>query len=363
MIGLKSILYKGIKNYKVYVRKIINEHKNKHKLQGERMNIMQIAKLAGVSSATVSRFLNQGYVSEENKEKIQKVIDETGYVPSAHAKTLRTNKTNVIGVILPKISSAAVSSIVEGISTELGRKGYNVLLGNTDLNIEKEIEYLNLFKNKQVDGIIFVATILTPKHYEVLKAIKVPIIIVGQEVEGYTCIYHDDFGAMYALTKTFIEKGHTKLAYIGVTTADKAAGENRQLGYEAVLKENNLPVIKELIQEGTFSMKSGFEKMKVLHESHIELDGIICATDQIAIGAMEYMKENWPQKLEKISIAGVGNTQSAKVVTPKLTSIKYYYEKSGEEAAKLIVAAQQGDKEAVQKIKLGFEIQMRESLR
>nr|WP_302598005.1 LacI family DNA-binding transcriptional regulator [uncultured Cellulosilyticum sp.] len=327
------------------------------------MNITQIAKLAGVSSATVSRFLNDGYVSAENREKIQKIIDETGYIPSAHAKTLRTNKTNVIGVILPKISSAAVSSIVEGISTQLGKTGYNVLLGNTDLNIEKEIEYLGLFKNKQVDGIIFVATILTEKHYEVLKTIKVPIVIVGQEVEGYNCIYHDDFGAMYALTNAFIEKGHHKLAYIGVTTADKAAGESRRLGYEAALKAHQLPIDEALIQEGAFSMTSGFEKMKVLHESHKEIDGVLCATDQIAIGAMEYMKESWQERLDTMSISGIGNTQSSKVVTPKLTSVKYYYEQSGEEAAKMIVAAQEDAAEPIQKIKLGFELKVRESLR
>lgn len=327
------------------------------------MNITQIAKLAGVSNTTVSRFLNDGYVSAENREKIQKVIDETGYIPSAHAKTLRTNKTNVIGVILPKISSAAVSSIVEGISTQLGKAGYNVLLGNTDLNIQKEIEYLNLFKNKQVDGIIFVATILTAKHYEVLKTIKVPIVIIGQEVEGYNCIYHDDFGAMYALTNAFIEKGHHKLAYIGVTTADKAAGESRRLGYEAALKAHQLPVLEQLVQEGAFSMTSGFEKMKVLHEQQQEIDGVLCATDQIAIGAMAYMKENWQEKFEQISISGIGNTQASKVVTPKLTSVKYYYEQSGQQAASMIVAAQEGEAWPVQKIKLGFELRVRESLR
>lgn len=326
------------------------------------MNITQIAKLAGVSNATVSRFLNQGYVSEEARAKIQKVIDETGYVPSTYAKTLRTNKTNVIGVILPKISSAAVSSIVQGISMQLGKSGYNVLLGNTDLSLEKEIEYLNLFKNKQVDGIIFVATILTPKHHEVLKTIKVPIIIVGQEVDGYTCIYHDDFGAMYALTNMFIKKGHTHLAYIGVTTADQAAGENRRLGYEVALKENGVVLSKEYIQEGSFSMDSGFEKMKVLYESKVPLDGVICATDQIAIGAIEYLKETDKVLLETLSFAGVGNTQAAKVITPKLTSIKYYYMKSGEEAARLILAAQQ-EQIPCEKIKLGFEIAVRESLR
>ena len=93
------------------------------------MNINKIAELAGVSRTTISRYLNNGYVSE------------TGYVPSSFAQTLRTKKTNLIGVILPKISSSTISRIVDGISTELKKDGYNVLLGNTDLDIEK-IEYI-----------------------------------------------------------------------------------------------------------------------------------------------------------------------------------------------------------------------------
>ena len=109
------------------------------------MNINKIAELAGVSRTTISRYLNNGYVSEKNRKKIQKIIDETGYVPSSFAQTLRTKKTNLIGVILPKISSSTISRIVDGISTELKKDGYNVLLGNTDLDIEKEIDYLKTY--------------------------------------------------------------------------------------------------------------------------------------------------------------------------------------------------------------------------
>ena len=326
------------------------------------MNISQIAKLSGVSSATVSRFLNNGYVSKENREKIQKIIDETGYIPSVHAKTLRTKKTNVIGVILPKLSSSAVSRMVDGISTELGKEGYNILLGNTDLNLDKEIEYLNLFKNKQVDGIIFIATILTPAHLQVMKSITVPIVVLGQEIEGYHCIYHDDYGASYKLTKAFIERGHRQVAYIGVTHDDKAVGVERQRGYEAALKESGLQVDKALIEEAEFSMESGYIQMKKIYEKGIEIDAVIGATDQIAIGALEFLKENAPKSLDEISLAGMGDTQSSKVVTPRLTSMHYHYKTSGQKAAQMIVATQQQENVEIKKVKLGFELQIRESL-
>ena len=102
------------------------------------MNINEIARLAGVSRATVSRYLNDGYVSDEKKAVIRKVIEETGYQPSSQAQMLRTKKTKLVGVIIPKINSDTVGRMVAGISDVLNRSGYQLLLANTDNNIEED---------------------------------------------------------------------------------------------------------------------------------------------------------------------------------------------------------------------------------
>ena len=154
------------------------------------MNINEIARLAGVSRATVSRYLNNGYVSEEKKKVIRQVIEETGYQPSSQAQMLRTKKTKLVGVILPKINSNTISREVAGISDILTKKGYQIILANTNNDIEEELKYLSLFKDNQVDGVIFIATILTQKHKKMLKEYKVPIVLLGQLLEGYPCIYH-----------------------------------------------------------------------------------------------------------------------------------------------------------------------------
>lgn len=112
------------------------------------MNINEIARLAGVSRATVSRYLNKGYVSEEKKEIIRKVIEETGYQPSAQAQTLRTKKTSLVGVILPKINSDTISREVAEISDVLTARGYQLILANTNNNLDEELKYLSLFKRK-----------------------------------------------------------------------------------------------------------------------------------------------------------------------------------------------------------------------
>ena len=135
------------------------------------MNINEIARLAGVSRATVSRYLNNGYVSSEKKEVIRRVIQETGYQPSSQAQTLRTKKTSLIGVILPKINSDTISREVTGISDILTRRGYQLILANTNNDLEEELKYLSLFKERQVDGVVFIATMFTRKHKQMLKAV------------------------------------------------------------------------------------------------------------------------------------------------------------------------------------------------
>ena len=142
------------------------------------MTIKEIAKLAGVSSAAVSRYLNGGYVSDEKKEQIKKVIDETGYQPSAQARMLRTKKACLIGVVVPKINSESISRITAGIEKVLSERNYQMLLAGTDNTPAKEIEYMRLFENYPVDGIILVGTMITAEYRRFLKESKVPVVMM-----------------------------------------------------------------------------------------------------------------------------------------------------------------------------------------
>ncbi|MBO3444211.1 LacI family DNA-binding transcriptional regulator [Clostridium sp. CCUG 7971] len=326
------------------------------------MNIIDIAKLSGVSKSTVSRFLNDGYVSEENRSKIQKVIDETGFIPSSYAKTLRTKKTNLIGVILPKISSETIGKIVSGISEETSNSGYNIILGNTDLNIEKEIEYLQIFKNKNVDGVILVATIVTQKHLDIIKDMKIPIVIVGQKIDGYPCVYHSDYEASYDMTKYLIQKGHKKISYIGVTKDDISAGLNRELGYKDCLKSNKLKINESLIKIGEFSQESGYKNAKELIEKNKDIDAIFCATYNIALGAIEYLKEVNINIPNDVSVCAIGDSKISNIISPRLTTMHYYYENSGIESARMILKMIDS-KNGVNSIKLGYKLKSRESVK
>lgn len=326
------------------------------------MNINKIAELAGVSRTTISRYLNNGYVSEKNREKIQKIIEETGYVPSSFAQTLRTKKTNLVGVIVPKISSSTISRIVDGISIELKKDGYNILLGNTDLDLEKEIEYLNIFKNNEVDGIIFLAKTITNRHLEIMEKLKIPIVIIGQNIDNYSCVYHNDYEASYEVVKELIKSKCKNIGFIGVSEEDIAVGIDRKQGYINALKDNHIYINQEYIKIGDFSFESGYECCKDLISKNQDIDGIFCATDNIAIGAMEYLKAKSIQIPKDISIVSIGDTKESKVVTPKLSTVHYYYKTSGIEGAKILMDKIKNNNKDIHKIQLGYEYIKRESI-
>lgn len=319
------------------------------------MNINEIAKLAGVSRATVSRYLNDGYVSEEKRVQIKKVIEETGYQPSAQAQMLRTKKTKLIGVILPKINSDSVSRMVAGISDVLARKGYQLLLANTNNDIGEELKYLNLFKDNQVDGILFIATIFTAKHRKLMKECKVPVVILGQKLEGYSCVYHDDFHAAKEITRLLLQSSRTP-GYIGVTTRDAAAGLSRKKGFEAALKKEGLSCQPEQMAEAQFSVESGYEKMKDLLAKVPEVDAVFCATDNIAIGAMKYLKEAGKKIPGDIQLAGTGDTAIARLVEPPLSTVHFHYKTSGMEAASMLVDLLETESSVCKEVKMGYEV-------
>ncbi|MCI9173317.1 MAG: LacI family transcriptional regulator [Lachnospiraceae bacterium] len=320
------------------------------------MNIAEIAKLAGVSSAAVSRYFNDGYISEEKREAIRKVVEETGYRPSLQAQTLRTKKTRMVGVIVPKIASASIGRIVEGILSVLNETGYQTLLAVTQNDPKKELEYLSAFNDKQVDGVILAATIFSPEHKRLLREFPVPAVIVGQQLGGHYCVFHDDYHAAYDLTRLILEKGRKKLGYIGAVQKDKAVGAERYRGFRDAVEEAGLESLAENFVIASFTVASGYEKAGELLEKSGKLDGILCATDTMAAGAMQYLREHQIRVPEEILVAGHGDSEMARVTDPPLLTVHYSYEKSGELAARMLLDVLADRETAVKEMKLGYYI-------
>jgi LacI family sucrose operon transcriptional repressor len=284
------------------------------------------------------------------------VIEKTGYTPSQQAQTLRTKRTKVIGVVIPKIDSEAISRIVAGISSELNNAGYQLLLANTENDTEKELNYLKTFRQNIVDGIIFIATMLTPRHKAQLKSLQIPIVVLGQKTDLTSCIYHDDFHASYFLTQYVLERGRKNIGFIGVSPKDIAVGTNRRDGFIACMKDNGLEVPDTHLASGEFTVDNGYDNARLLLKKDKTIDAIICATDTIAYGAMNYLRQMNIDIPGQIAITGFGDGKTNPLISPSLTSVHYFYRTSGIEGARMLLEKIENRNTPSKSIMLGYEL-------
>lgn len=326
------------------------------------MTISEIAKLAEVSPAAVSRYLNGGYISEEKKERIRQVIQETGYVPLAQARTMRTGKTGMIGVVLPKIDSESISRIVAGISEVLSEAGYEILLANTFNDAEQELKYLRIFARNRVDGILFIGTMMNREHEKLLKNLQVPVVLLGQQESYISCVYHDDYHAARELGLVLAEGVHRRVGFLGVSLKDKAVGEARYRGFCDAMEEAGLKVEERRIIRGAFTMEAGYEGAKQLLEHAPDTDAIFCVTDTIAVGAMKYLQEQGRSIPEDISLIGNGHTRLSQVVRPLLTTVHYHYKTEGREGARILLEKLKNPEMPDKRLMLGYQIVRQESV-
>ena len=320
------------------------------------MNISEFAKAAGVSKSAVSRYFNDGYLSEEKRRQIEQALEKTGYVPDLSARSVKTRVTKLIGVIMPKLSSESCARVTEGISEVLRAEGYQLLLVNTSNDERREIDSLELFRQNRVDGVILLATVFTPLHRSVLSKMHVPVVIVGQQLDGYNCVCHDDKGAAYALTKLMLDKGREKPGFIGVKREDIAAGAARWKGFEKAVTEAGLNVPKGFVETARFDMDSGYEKARHMLSGRVKPDCIFCATDSIAIGVMMYCKEQSIRIPEDIMIASVGDNKIGRAAYVTLTTAHFHYKTAGIDAAEMLLLQMKHRDNIAKHLQLDYEI-------
>ena len=161
------------------------------------MTNKEVAQLAGVSSAAVSRYLNGGYLSAEKRERIAAAIEETGYVPSANARILRTKKSDTVGVVFTRTDDSAMTGIVSGLEKYFFAGDYGTSLAYADDDVREQSKIMRSMLERQIDGIILVSSAPVPGDLELYERARVPVVIVGQHVRNISCIRFDNFG-LYA---------------------------------------------------------------------------------------------------------------------------------------------------------------------
>ena len=327
------------------------------------MTMKELAKLAGVSPAAVSRYLNGGPLSDEKRRIIRSVIEKTGYQPDLAAQMLRTRSTDIVGLVVPKLDSESVSHLAAGASEVLAEEGYACQLGVSLNDPERELSFLHLFQNRSVAGIILMGTVLTPALESFLRTASTPFVVAGQKFKGVPCVYHDDFGAALELTRLVLARGRRRLVCISATEQDAAAGVARREGVLAGLREAGLG--RELPTEiSSFEIEGGRAAMERLLARVPDLDAVLCATDRMAFGAIQALKAAGRVLPRDVSVTGVGDSWAGEHIDPHLTTAHYYYKTCGETAARLLIERinEQDSAAPVQQVVLSYTVRRRDSV-
>lgn len=312
------------------------------------VTIKDIADRAGVAKSTVSRFLNGGSISKKTADVIQKVIDETGYVPNTFAQSLKAKNSRMIGAIIPRLDSYAATTILSGIENQLKQRGYHLTIINTNLDGDRELEALRHFQVTKMDGVIFLMTHFSTALEETIQKMGIPVVAIGQDSPIKDAIYFNEQMAGEMMADHLYRLGHRHLHFLAVTQEDPAVGIYRKQG----LKEKFLSY-KDTEWEET---QTGFRLEEAYRVTKDKLLAkrpslIVGATDMIAIGAMRACLEAGIGVPRDISIAGFGNHAIGTAFYPRLTTIQYPFYEAGEIAAEHII-----NRIAVGKIEENFNL-------
>ncbi len=291
------------------------------------MNIYDIAELAGVSIATVSRVVNgSDKVSDKTRAKVLKIIEESGFTPNAFAQGLGLNTMHTIGILVPDISDLYMSNAVSNLEKLLHENGYDCLLSCSGFDLEGKTKHVSMLLSKHIDALILVGSTYAGngKDDEEISYIKdaakqVPVFLINGLVEGkqiYSTVC-DDRNAVYEVTRALIQRGKKRILFLNNSKSYSAI--QKITGYEQALKEANLPILGEL----KVQVKNDIHEVRdlLLQYKTLEFDSIIATEDKIAIGAIKYAHRKGISIPEELSIVGYNNSSYAISCEPELTSV------------------------------------------
>lgn len=278
--------------------------------------VKDVAKLAGVSTATVSRVINNDpRISEKTRKKVLKCIDKLGYRINNIARSLKTNRTYSIGFICPELANNFFMSVAKGVEDELRKQGYSVMVCNSNESVEEEKERFKLLAEKCVDGMIVIPASNEGMHFNLFKESQIPVVLVDRLVDGFSAdaVLVDNINGCYSAVEHLINKGYRRIGFIGGDMRLTSAKE-RYEGYSRALGDYHIPLESGIIKFGDFHAQSGYEMMKELMESGNPPEYIFISNYFMHIGATKYLMEQQREIKNKVSIASFDDMELTSIL-------------------------------------------------
>jgi len=330
-----------------------------------RPTIYDIARLAGVSTATVSKVFNQtGNISEKTRRRILEISRELNYQPNVLASALNGKKTFSLGLLIPDMVNPFFAELARNVEDRAQELGFNLIICNTDNDMKKEVKYIQLLRQKSVDGIIVATGVRNDEFLKELIDQHVPIALVAREMSvlSTSTVLVDDFAGGYNATRHLIELGHRRIAVIAESMSVSSSKE-RVRGYRHALEEAGLSFAEELVATSDFSIESGRETAHAILKLPERPSAIFACNDLLAIGAMQAAKELGIRVPEELSVVGFDNTILATITDPPMTTVAQPIRAMGHQVVDLIVSEINETSTVKQRVVLLPELIVRQSTR
>lgn len=332
-----------------------------------KVKIVDVAKEANVSVATVSRVVNNiPLVNEETRERVLAAIKKTGYKPNAIARSLKIQKTNTLGIMIPDITNPFYTEMVRGAEDVCGIYNYNIILSNTDFNEEKERKSLDVLVEKQCDGIIYVGNDLTDEMREALIDASCEVVLgcVPDEGGKLSGVLIDNEAASYDLAIKAIEAGHSKNLVLNDEAENGYVTLKRMEGIKRAYKDKGLTFDDSLVLYGNSTTLGGNRLMAEALEKHLDFTNVFCYNDQMALGAMRAVEDAGKKVPDEISICGFNDFDIiSEWMRPRLTTISQPMYDIGAVATRMLIKMCEKEETEIKTLYVPYDVKVRESLK
>ncbi|MGP3778630.1 LacI family DNA-binding transcriptional regulator [Halanaerobium saccharolyticum] len=352
--------------------KIINKkikelgYSKNRKKKSSQPGIKDVALEAKVSTATVSRVINQdSYVSQEVKGRVLAAVKKLGYTPNVNARNLRKKQTKLMGVIIPDILNTVFGRTLRAIEKIAEQNGFDLVIFNYASKYSRLENFFNILERRRADGLIFISGEYNKKEEELIKSLSLPLIQVFRDRnhENLTVpnLNINNYQMAYQVVETLYKKGYQKIAFISGSPL-KEHKSSRLLAYEQAMADLNLEIKEGFVQKGEYDLESGYQALKRIIENHSIPEAVFAANDEMALGAMRYAQDKNLKIPGDIAFIGIDNIDISRDSVPELSSVDQPYFEIGKKSVELLLQLIKGEELEKDEYLFEHQILLRQSV-
>lgn len=327
-------------------------------------SINDVARLAGVSTATVSRTLNEpGKVKRATLDSVRDAVDQLGYTPHFGGRALASNKSNTIGALIPTMDNAIFARGLQALQETLAEAGVTLLIATSGYDADREFEQIQTLLGRGVDGLLLIGLSRPVKTYTLLKQHDVPIVVAWsfKDDNDPLCVGFDNCSAAFRMAECVLDYGHQQIAMIaGISRGNDRAADRIQ-GVRQALRARGIDLASDHLVETPYNIDDAARSMETLMALANRPTAVICGNDVLAAGALRHATQSGISVPTDVSVIGFDDIDLASVTSPQLTTVHVPHRRMGQAAAELLLALGSGT-ENIKSVEFHPELVMRESL-